>query len=82
MSLGELCKYLAKEAEDAGVEIFCGFPAINFLYSEDKTRVTGILTNTKGVNKSGQKKSTFEDSVEVQADVTILAEGSKGMVLN
>jgi electron-transferring-flavoprotein dehydrogenase len=80
--LGELCKYLAKEAESIGVEIFCGFPAIDFLYSKDKTRIAGVLTNTKGVSKSGEKKSTFEESVEIQADVTILAEGSRGILKN
>ena len=78
LSLGELCKYLSKEAENEGVEIFCGFPAIDLLRSEDKKRVTGVLTNSKGISKTGKKKPTFEDGVEIQADVTILAEGCRG----
>eukprot|EP00826_Nyctotherus_ovalis_P060342 TRINITY_DN8452_c0_g1_i3.p1 TRINITY_DN8452_c0_g1~~TRINITY_DN8452_c0_g1_i3.p1 ORF type:complete len:122 (+),score=20.25 TRINITY_DN8452_c0_g1_i3:92-457(+) len=78
LSLGELCKYLAKEAEGTGVEIFCGFPAVNLLYSQDRQRVTGVLTNSKGLSKTGEKKTNFEEGVEIQADVIILAEGSRG----
>lgn len=81
LSLGDLCKYLAKEAEGAGVEIFCGFPAASLLYSQDRQRVTGVLTNSKGLSKTGEKKATFEEGVEIQADVTILAEGSRGKLL-
>lgn len=82
MSIADLCKYLAREAEAIGVEIFCGFPAADLLYSQDKTRVTGVLTKAKGVSKTGEKKATFEKGVEIQADVTVLAEGSRGKHFN
>lgn len=52
ISLGELCKYLAQEAESLGIHIFPGFPATKILYKNGK--VIGIQTQDCGINKNDQ----------------------------
>jgi len=78
VSIGDLCKFLAKEAENLGVEIFCGFPVVDVV--KEKNRIVGVLTNSKGLNKNGEKKPTFEEGVEIRAKMTVLAEGSRGLL--
>ena len=78
VSAGEMCRWMAKEAEKGGVEIFAGFPGVELL-KDEKRKVLGLVTKARGVDKKGQPKSTFEDGVEIRAKVTVLAEGSRGI---
>ena len=59
ISLANLCRWLAEQAEALGVEIFPGFPASEVLYNEDGS-VKGIATQDMGIDKEGKKKDSFE----------------------
>ena len=55
ISLANLCRWLAEQAEALGVEIFPGFPASDILYHEDGS-VKGVVTQDMGLDKNGEKK--------------------------
>lgn len=76
ISLGELGKWLASQAESLGVEIFAGFAASELLYRDDA--VIGVATNDAGIGKHGEQTSRFMAGVEIHARQTILAEGCHG----
>ncbi|MFP4647876.1 MAG: 4Fe-4S dicluster domain-containing protein [Halorhodospira sp.] len=76
-SLGELCQWLATEAEAAGVEIYPGFPGAELLYDEQGA-VCGVATPDLGRQADGTPGPAFEPGVEIRARQTILAEGAHG----
>ncbi|MEE2746558.1 MAG: electron transfer flavoprotein-ubiquinone oxidoreductase [Pseudomonadota bacterium] len=77
ISLGSFCRWLAKEAEDLGVEIFPGFAAKEVLY-DTNNRVKGIATGEMGRGKDGKPTETYEPGVELNATYTLFAEGCRG----
>ena len=77
ISLANLCRWLAEQAEALGVEIFPGFPASEVLYNEDGS-VKGIATQDMGLDKDGNKKDSFESGMELHGKVTVFAEGCRG----
>ena len=77
ISLANLCRWLAVQAEGLGVEIFPGFPASEVLYNEDGS-VKGVVTQDMGLDKEGNKKDGFEPGMELNAKVTVFAEGCRG----
>lgn len=77
ISLGNLCRWLAEQAEALGVEIFTGFSANEILYSEDGS-VRGVATGDMGVGANGQQKDNFMQGVELEAAYTLFAEGCRG----
>ena len=77
ISLANLCRWLATEAENLGVEIFPGFAASKILYSED-SKVVGVQTGDMGIDKDGNKKDSFEPGINIHAKVTVFAEGCRG----
>ena len=77
ISLGNLCRWLGKEAEKLGVEIYPGFAAKEILFNEDGS-VKGIATGDMGIAKDGSRKDTFESGVELHAKYTLFAEGARG----
>ena len=78
ISLGELCAWMAVQAEDLGVDIYPGFAASDFIYDETKKYIRGIQTADTGIDKSGNKKDTFQEGIDIIAKQTILAEGCRG----
>jgi electron-transferring-flavoprotein dehydrogenase len=84
VSLSQLCRWLAEEAENLGVEIYPGFAASEVLLSNDdgddtsETAVMGIATRDVGIGKDGNPKATFERGVELRARQTLFAEGARG----
>ena len=77
ISLANLCRWLATEAENLGVEIFPGFAASKILYSEDN-KVLGVQTGDMGIDKNGNNKDSFEPGINIKAKVTVFAEGCRG----
>jgi len=75
-SLGRLVKWMAKDAENAGVDIFCEFPGREVLLEGE--RVVGVRTGDRGVAKDGTKKANFEPGVDIRAGMTVLGEGPRG----
>lgn len=77
ISLGTLCRWMAKQAEAMDIEIFPGFSAAEILYHEDGS-VKGVATGDMGIDKHGNKKETFEPGMELHARYTLFAEGTRG----
>ena len=78
VSLNEVTKWMAGQAEELGVEIYAGFPVAETRFEEDSDRVIGVQTRDSGVAKDGTKKATFEPGMDVSAAVTVFAEGVRG----
>ena len=77
VSLGNLCRWLKEQAEEAGVEIFEGFAASEILYNEDGS-VAGVATGDMGVSREGEQKDSFQPGYELRARYTFFAEGCRG----
>ena len=76
-SLGDVCRWLAREAERLGVEIFPGFAATETLHDE-RGAVVGVATGDMGIARDGTHKPTFQRGVELRAAYTLIAEGARG----
>ncbi|WP_417542333.1 electron transfer flavoprotein-ubiquinone oxidoreductase [Methylophaga thalassica] len=76
-SLGELCSWLAEQAEQLGVEIYAGFSAQEALYDEDGNLI-GVITGDMGRDAQGQETAQFVAGIEIQAPFTFIAEGARG----
>ncbi|ODU70765.1 MAG: electron transfer flavoprotein-ubiquinone oxidoreductase [Novosphingobium sp. SCN 66-18] len=76
-SLGNLCRWLAEQAMELGVEIFPGFPAAEVLFDENGA-VMGVATGDMGVGRDGEKKADYQPGMELHAKYTFFAEGARG----
>lgn len=76
-SLGNLCRWLAEQAEELGVNIFPGFAAAEVLYNEDGA-IKGIATGDMGIDVHGEHKATYQPGYELLAKYTVFAEGCRG----
>nr|WP_269137899.1 electron transfer flavoprotein-ubiquinone oxidoreductase [Pseudomonas sp. MMS21 TM103] len=80
ISLGNLCRWLAQQAENLGVEIYPGFAAQEALIDE-KGSVYGILTGDLGVDREGNpKEGYYTPGMELRAKYTLFAEGCRGHI--
>ncbi len=77
ISLGNVVKWMAAQAEALGVEIFPGFPAAEVLYNEQGA-VRGVATGNLGIGKDGEPTADFQLGMELHAKYTVFAEGSRG----
>ena len=77
ISLANLCRWLATQAEDLGVEIFPGFAATKIIY-DDENKVIGVQTGDMGIDKAGNNKDSFEPGLNIFAKVTVFSEGCRG----
>ena len=76
-SMGNLCRWLAEQAENMGVEIYPGFTAAEIL-TDENGNVTGIATGEMGVGADGNHKDSYVPSMELHAKYTLFAEGCRG----
>lgn len=76
-SLGNVCRWLATQAEQLGVEIYPGFAAAEVLYDE-KGAVRGIATGDMGIGRDGKPKSGFTRGMELLGKYTLFGEGVRG----
>lgn len=79
ISLGELCIFLAEQAEALGCEIYPGFPAVEALFN-DKNQVIGVATGNVGIDKNGKETNNFQPGMHLLAKQTLLAEGCRGQL--
>jgi len=77
LSLGNLCRWLAGQAEALGVEIFPGFAAAEILFHNDGS-VKGVATGDMGVSRDGHHKPDYQPGMELHAKYTFFAEGVRG----
>ena len=76
-SMGNLCRWLAEQAENMGVEIYPGFTAAEIL-TDENGNVKGIATGEMGVGADGSHKDSYVPSMELHAKYTLFAEGCRG----
>ena len=80
ISLGNLCRWLAQQAENLGVEIYPGFAAQEALIDEDGV-VRGIVTGDLGVDREGNPKDgLYTPGMELRGKYTLFAEGCRGHI--
>ncbi|WP_342804500.1 electron transfer flavoprotein-ubiquinone oxidoreductase [Alteromonas sp. M12] len=77
VSMGNVCRWLADQAEQLGVEVFPGFAASEIIYNEDGS-VGGIITGDMGISASGEHKDSYMPGMELRAKYTVFAEGCRG----
>jgi electron-transferring-flavoprotein dehydrogenase len=76
-SLGNLCRWLAEQAEGLGVDIFPGVAAAEILDNEDGS-VKGVATGDMGIARDGSHKPDYAPGLELHAKYTFFAEGVRG----
>ena len=77
ISLGNLCRWLASQAEALGVEVYPGFAASEVLYRDDGS-VRGVVAGVAGISKSGEKKPDYQPGMELLGKYVFIAEGARG----
>jgi electron-transferring-flavoprotein dehydrogenase len=77
VSLGNLCRWLAQQAEALGVEIYPGFAAAEVLF-DAAGRVQGVATGDMGIGKDGRPTDRYQPGVELVGRETLFAEGCRG----
>ena len=77
VSLSNVTKWMAQQAESLGVEIFPGFTAAEVLYNVDGS-VKGVATGNVGISKEGEPTGDFAIGMELHAKYTVFAEGARG----
>jgi electron-transferring-flavoprotein dehydrogenase len=76
ISLNKLAKWLGQLVEKEGINLFAGFAGSEILF--EGSRVAGVRTDDKGVDKNGKPKSNFQPGYNLRAKVTVFAEGTRG----
>ena len=77
VSMGNVCRWLAEQAEELGVEVYPGFAASEVLFNDDGS-VRGIATGDMGVSAEGEHKDSYMPGMELHAKYTLFAEGCRG----
>lgn len=76
ISLSRFNRWLGQKCEEAGINIFPGFAAVEAIYEGDK--IVGVRTGDKGRDKNGKPKANFEPGLILKAKMTVFAEGTRG----
>lgn len=79
ISLGELCQFLAEQAQALGCEIYPGFAATEVLYN-DENQVIGVVTGDVGINKNKEQTNNYQPGMHLIAKQTLFAEGCRGQL--
>jgi electron-transferring-flavoprotein dehydrogenase len=76
-SLGNLCRWLAGQAEALGVEIYPGFAASEALTREDGS-LRGVVAGVMGIARDGSHKPDYQPGMELLGKYVLIAEGAHG----
>lgn len=77
VSMGNVCRWLAEQAEGMGVEIYPGMAASELLYREDGS-VRGVVVGEMGIGSDGKPKDSYEPGMELVGKYVLIAEGVRG----
>jgi electron-transferring-flavoprotein dehydrogenase len=77
-SLCEIVRWMGERAEEAGVNLFVGFPADGLLVSGNQ--VKGVRTTASGLDRAGKPTGNYTEPTELTAKVTVIAEGTRGLL--
>ena len=75
-SICEIVRWMGEKAEEAGVNVFTGYPVDSLLV--DEQRVIGVRTTPMGLNRDGTPGPEFQEPTDLTAKITVLAEGTRG----
>ncbi|HPD90878.1 MAG: electron transfer flavoprotein-ubiquinone oxidoreductase [Rhodobacter sp.] len=76
VSMGNVCRWMAEQAEAMGVEIFPGMAASELVYDGD--RVKGVVAGEFGKNADGTPGPGYEPGMELHGKYVFIAEGVRG----
>ena len=77
VSLGNVCRWLAEQAEAMEVEIYPGFAASELVYRDDGS-VKGVVAGVMGLDREGNPKPEYEPGIELHGKYVFIAEGVRG----
>ena len=77
VSMGNVCRWLAEQAENMGIEVYPGFAAAEVLFNDDGS-VKGVATGDMGISAQGEQKDSYMPGMELHAKYTLFAEGCRG----
>jgi electron-transferring-flavoprotein dehydrogenase len=77
VSMGNVCRWLAEQAEALGVEIFAGMSCSELVYG-DKGEVKGVVAGEFGKDKDGSHGPNYEPGMELHGKYVFLSEGVRG----
>ena len=77
VSMGNVCRWLAEQAENMGIEVYPGFAAAEVLFNDDGS-VKGVATGDMGISSEGEQKDSYMPGMELHAKYTLFAEGCRG----
>ena len=77
VSMGNVCRWLAEQAEGMGVEVYPGMAASQLLYRDDGS-VRGVVVGEVGIGKDGKKKDSYEPGMELVGKYVLIGEGVRG----
>jgi electron-transferring-flavoprotein dehydrogenase len=77
-SLGNLCRWLAEQAEALGVEIYPGMAASHVVWEEGTGRVKGVIAGVFGIDREGRPTDDFQPGIELHGKYVFLGEGVRG----
>jgi electron-transferring-flavoprotein dehydrogenase len=77
VSMGNVCRWLASEAEALGVEIYPGMAASKLVY-RDNGSVSGVVVGEVGIGRDGSRSDHYQPGMELLGKYVLIAEGARG----
>ncbi|MBU2271442.1 MAG: electron transfer flavoprotein-ubiquinone oxidoreductase [Alphaproteobacteria bacterium] len=77
-SLGNMCRWLAEQAEAMGVEVYPGMAASHVVWDEPTGRVKGVVAGVFGIDREGKPTGDFQPGIELHGKYVFIAEGVRG----
>ncbi len=77
VSMGNVCRWMAEQAEGLGVEVFPGMACSELVYRDDGS-VKGVVAGEFGISKDGSKGEGYEPGMELHGKYVFLSEGARG----
>ncbi|MCF7701323.1 electron transfer flavoprotein-ubiquinone oxidoreductase [Loktanella sp. M215] len=77
VSMANVCRWMAEQAEALGVEIFPGMSCSELVWGEDG-RIAGVVAGEFGKNADGTEGSSYEPGMELLGKYVFLSEGVRG----
>ncbi|MGA9410225.1 MAG: electron transfer flavoprotein-ubiquinone oxidoreductase [Roseobacter sp.] len=77
VSMGNVCRWMAEQAEEMGVEIFPGMSCSELVYADDGS-VKGVVAGEFGKNPDGSQGGSYEPGMELHGKYVFLSEGVRG----
>ncbi|MFT3972096.1 MAG: electron transfer flavoprotein-ubiquinone oxidoreductase [Amaricoccus sp.] len=76
VSMGNVCRWMAEQAEALEVEIFPGMACSQLVYEGD--RVAGVVAGEMGLEADGTPGPAYEPGMELRGKYVLICEGVRG----